>query len=117
MMYNAHGLTPFYEWVRFALLRGRPFMSPREVVFVYNESPGTKVFTRKEVAELFAQFASLTLRTVVDSGDTADFDLSPRYRADPLIRLGHGVLSRLQVCRPVIPARLGTTMLIEARKT
>ena len=65
---------------------------------------------------LFANFSECQIRTVVDSGDTLNFQLSTRYEGDPFIRAAFKIFGFLKYLRPIIPSRLGTTMLIEAKK-
>ncbi len=117
MIYNALGLTIGYEWLLHAVLKKfQPWKSPREIVYYHNESLGTKLYSRREARALFADFSQCHIRTVVDSGDTLNFQLSARYERDPVIRAAFKIFGFLKYLRPIIPARLGTTMLIEATK-
>ena len=52
MIYNRHSLHTFYRWGRFALLRGKPWMSFAQVLHHHMESPGTKGYTLGEVRTL-----------------------------------------------------------------
>lgn len=54
MIYNRHSLHTFYRWGRYALLRGRPFMTFAQVLHDHMESAGTKGYTQAEVASLAA---------------------------------------------------------------
>ena len=116
MIYNARGLTFFYQWVLFGLLKMQPWRSPREIAFYHNESLGTKLYSPKEARSLFSCFRTVDVQTVVDAGDTFNFELSQRYRQVSLIRHLHRTLKFFRSLKPVLPATLGTTMLIEAIK-
>lgn len=116
MIYHARGLTVFYQWVLFALLKMQPWRSPRDIFFHHNESPGTKLYTKAEARRLFSCFRAMDIRTLVDAGDTFNFELSPRYRRVALIRQLHRTLAFFRHFQKVLPSGLGTTMLIEAVK-
>jgi SAM-dependent methyltransferase len=116
MIYNLNGLTAFYEWCLFALLRGRPWLSRRQIMATYNESPGTKLYTAGEARSLFDKFGTVQIRTVIDSGDCLDFMLSERYCKRSAIRFAFAVAPLLRPLIRALPSRFGTTMLIEARK-
>jgi len=58
MVYNRHSLHAFYRWGKFALLRGKPWMSFGDVLFHHMESAGTKGYT---LAEIHSMLESLPL--------------------------------------------------------
>jgi SAM-dependent methyltransferase len=115
MIYNLSGLSVFGVWLVFGLLRGRPMLSRRQLMAVYNESPGTKLHTVSEAKQLFAQFQRAEIQTVLDSGDTLQFSVSSRYARNPALRAAF-LLS--PILRPLLghQSRFGTTMLVEAVK-
>jgi ubiquinone/menaquinone biosynthesis C-methylase UbiE len=116
MIYNALGLTYFYEWLVLCAVKKRLIRSIREAVFYYNESLGTKLYTVREARALFSAFRYIRLRTIVCAGDVLDFELSERYRQVPLIRNSKRLLTPIKYLRPLIPLALGGFMLIEATK-
>ena len=116
MIYNARGLTFFYEWLILCLVKRRLFRSVREAVFYYNESLGTKLYTKREARQLFSPFQSVRIRTVVCHGDLLDFELSERYRQVWLIRTLKKLFAPVKYLRPLIPSAFGAFMLIEAKK-
>jgi ubiquinone/menaquinone biosynthesis C-methylase UbiE len=59
MLYGRRSLKVLKTWIWFALLRGRVWMSFREVVSKFVESPGTKSYTQKEIKKLFSDYASV----------------------------------------------------------
>ena len=116
MIYHSGGFTWKYQWILFALLRLKPWQSLKEIAYQYNESPGTKIYSLKEAKDLFQLFTDLKIETVVDAGDTLDFQLSNRYRNNFLIRIIKSTFFFLKYLRSYLPSFLGTTMLIQARK-
>jgi SAM-dependent methyltransferase len=65
MMYNRRSLFTFQLWVRYALLRGKPWRSFADVLWNHMESVGTKAYTYPELQALFGPFEHLSLRTVM----------------------------------------------------
>lgn len=53
MIYNRHSLFACYMWLRFALLKGKPFQTISTILAKHQESPGTKAYTFKEAANMF----------------------------------------------------------------
>ena len=58
MLYHRHSWVAGAAWVRFCLLRGKPFASLRTAVG-HVESPGTQAFTRAELSALLPQLDRL----------------------------------------------------------
>jgi ubiquinone/menaquinone biosynthesis C-methylase UbiE len=56
MVYNKYSCTAFYQYLRCALLKGKPFMSMAKVMFHYQESIGTKVYTIAEMKRIVARY-------------------------------------------------------------
>lgn len=55
MLYNRRSLYAFYHYLKFALLRGRPFRSFSDVIYHHWESLGTKAYTLSEVEAMVAK--------------------------------------------------------------
>jgi ubiquinone/menaquinone biosynthesis C-methylase UbiE len=53
MLYNRHSLNAVHSWVKYALLKGRPWKSIRWVMWHYQESVSTTTYTRAEIVKLF----------------------------------------------------------------
>ena len=65
MLYSRRSFFAAGLWLRYALLRGRPWRSFADVIGKHLESPGTKAFTQAELERLFASFGSVdTMRFV-----------------------------------------------------
>ena len=54
MLYNRHSHCAFQSWVKFALLKGRPWKSFRWVMWHHQESIATTTYTRSEIFKMFA---------------------------------------------------------------
>jgi len=117
MMYNARGLSFKYNWIMHALIKKfEPWKSIREMVFYHNESVGTKIYTKEEVKNLFCRFRKIDIKTIVDAGDTLNFQLSDKYKDDILVKSLQRIFGFIKYFRPYIPSRLGSTMLVQAVK-
>jgi ubiquinone/menaquinone biosynthesis C-methylase UbiE len=77
MLYHRRSLVALQRWARFALLRGQPWRSLKDVLWHHLESIGTKAYTRREVEQLFAAFRGVEVRPVLTAEDT-------RYLPRPL---------------------------------
>jgi hypothetical protein len=73
MIYGRRSVLTFKLWVRHALLKGRPWRSPSDVVWHHVESIGTKAYTVAEARALFASFAEVEAKPVLTTYDTALF--------------------------------------------
>ena len=69
MLYARHSWLGFGAWVRWALLRGRPWRSIADVLARHLESPGTKAYTEAEIRVLFDRFSFVDVRRVVTPYD------------------------------------------------
>lgn len=69
MVYQKYSLVGYMLWIRYALMRLRPFTSLAEIYGRYLESPGTKAFTPGEVQELFKGAAHLAMKVELSHGD------------------------------------------------
>jgi SAM-dependent methyltransferase len=95
MLYARHSMVAYRKWVGNALKAGRPWRSLSSVIWDHMESVGTKAYTEKEVAGLFAPFADCRTTRFLTPYDTEG--LSPS-----LVRL--------------LPAALGWNIAIEATR-
>lgn len=69
MLYSRRSWLALGAWVRWGLLRGRPWASVSEVLAAHLESPGTHAYTRRELDELFRSFSSVEYERRVTSYD------------------------------------------------
>jgi SAM-dependent methyltransferase len=95
MLYGRYSWVAFGLWIRFALLRGRPWHSLADVIAERMESEGTKAFTRGELEKLFASVDELQIEPVVTPYD--------RRWAGPFVRLAGDRLGWFVVVRGTRP--------------
>jgi ubiquinone/menaquinone biosynthesis C-methylase UbiE len=62
MLYGRHSPLVFKVWFSRALLRGRPWLSLRRVVYEHVESIGTKAYTPGELRGMFSAFTDLKIK-------------------------------------------------------
>ena len=113
MVYSKWSLIGFMLWLRYGLLRGRPFTSLREIYDRYLESPGTKAYTVAEARALCSGFSEVRIRTVLTHGDLLSSDAGQRHRG-PLLSVARRIWPRW-LFKAVVPT-MGVYMLIECRK-
>lgn len=56
MLYNRHSIYVFNQWVKFALLQGKPWQSLGSILWQHIESKGTKGYTRPELRQMLSKF-------------------------------------------------------------
>ena len=113
MIYHKWSFVGIMLWLRYALLRLRPFTSLSDIYASHLESPGTKAYSVAEARSLFRNFRSVDIRTVLTHGDLLSSQAGQRHG---------GIL--LHVARRVWPRGLiklffprnGLFMLITAMK-
>jgi ubiquinone/menaquinone biosynthesis C-methylase UbiE len=69
MMYGRRSVNAFRLWVRYALLRGRPWHTFRHVIWHRMESLGTKAYSRRELRQLFAEFTEVAVTPIITPYD------------------------------------------------
>lgn len=70
MLYGIYSVAVFRGWVKYALLRGRPWHGLRHVVWHHIESIGTKAYTEGELRELFGEFGQVETTPILCLSDT-----------------------------------------------
>lgn len=93
MLYHKWSLVGLMLWVRYALLRLRPWLTLEAVYARYLESPGTKAYSKREIRTLFADFADVRIRIVLSHGDLLESDAGQRHRG-PLLSLARLIWPR-----------------------
>ena len=79
MVYNIYGIYTIGQWVKHALLRGRPWKSLGWVLWHHMESIGTKGYTRPELVRMFRKLPLeyFRIHTEVCSGDVLSASAFP----------------------------------------
>lgn len=69
MLYHRHSVVAYRRWLQHSLKDRRLWRSTAAVIANYMESPGTKAYSRQEATELFQDFTSCRLQTIVTPWD------------------------------------------------
>lgn len=69
MMYGRYSLFSLKMWVRYALLRGKPWTSFADVLWNHMESIGTKAYTVSELKNLFSSFNMVEATPITTQAD------------------------------------------------
>lgn len=113
MIYHSISLIGAMLWIRYALLRGRPWTSLRTIYANHLESPGTKAYTVAEARALMNGFTDIRIRTVLTHGDLLESEAGQRHRG-AVLSLAKAVWPR-PLIRRMLPT-FGLFMLIEGTK-
>jgi SAM-dependent methyltransferase len=113
MIYHKWSFVGYMLWLRYALLRGRPFTSLATIYDRYLESAGTKAYSVSEAKQLFSAFRDVSIATVLTHGDLLTSIAGQRHTG-PALRIARRVWPR-RLIRTLAP-RQGLFMLIEGRK-
>jgi len=76
MFYNRRSLAGIVAWLKFALLKGKPWRSIFYVLYHYNESIGTKAYTNAELRNIFKDFNTLKVTPLVT---VSDYNYLPKF--------------------------------------
>ncbi len=113
MIYHKWSMIGLMLWIRYGLLRLRPWRSLEVIYAEHLESPGTKAYSIAAARELFHEFRDVRIRTVLTHGDLLTSDAGQRHRGF-LLRCARIIWPR-GLIRALAPWA-GLFMLIEARK-
>jgi SAM-dependent methyltransferase len=80
MVYQKYSLVGYMLWIRYALMRLRPFTSLAQIYGRYLESPGTKAFTPGGARELFKGAAHLAVKVELSHGDLLNSLAGQRHK-------------------------------------
>lgn len=83
MVYHLYSWVTLMLYVVYGLAKGKPFKSPRQIVFEYLESPGTKVYTKSEVRTIFEKqgFKNIKIYTKLSPADSLKIKPSSKYNS------------------------------------
>jgi ubiquinone/menaquinone biosynthesis C-methylase UbiE len=115
MVYHTPSWTGWMLWAIHGLLRGRPLKSPKQLVYERLESPGTKVFSVRQITDLLQEtgFENVSARTQLGPGDLLTIKPSGRYQSLPA-RVIWKTYPRWLV--RLLGDRFGLGLLVEARR-
>ena len=71
MLYNRHSVYAFNQWVKYALLRGKPWKTLKWILWHHMESVGTKGYTRRELSGWLQRLPleTISVHTEITSAD------------------------------------------------
>ncbi len=69
MFYSKYSIATIIAWVKFALLKGKPWRSINYVMYNFNESIGTKTYTNSGLIKLFKDFKIIKITPFVTISD------------------------------------------------
>lgn len=113
MIYHTWSMVGLMLWVRYGLMRLRPWTSMRTIYARHLESPGTKAYTVTEATELMRGFDGVRIRTVLTHGDLLASEAGQRHRGIALA-FAKAIWPRW-IIRTLLPGA-GLFMLIEATR-
>lgn len=80
MIYHTYSFVGYMLWMRYALMRLRPYTSLKTIYSRYLESPGTKAYTVNEAKQLFSAYRQVQIDTVLTHGDLLTSDAGQRHK-------------------------------------
>jgi ubiquinone/menaquinone biosynthesis C-methylase UbiE len=113
MIYHKWSLIGYMLWMRYALLRLRPWMTLERIYAQHLESPGTKAYSVREATRMFAAFGTVQVHTVLTHADLLESAAGQRH-GGALLSLARRLWPRSVLRR--CAKGLGLFMLIEATK-
>jgi SAM-dependent methyltransferase len=113
MIYHRWSLVGLMLWIRYALVRLRPWLSLKDIYGQFLESSGTKAYSVAEARQLFSAFSEVKISTVLTHGDLLESEAGQRHRG-VLLAVAKRMWPRAFI-RRFLP-RHGLFMLIEVRK-
>ncbi len=115
MIYHKHAPVGWMLWVRYGLLKLRPFVGMKEIYSSYLESPGTKAYTIEEARHLSKNFSDFEVNIELSTGDLLEADAGSRHEG-PLLSLARLIYPRflIRLLSRFVP--IGLFMLITVKK-
>jgi hypothetical protein len=80
MIYHKHSPVGWMLWMKYGLLKLKPFRSLTSIYAEYLESPGTKAYTVNEAYELTKLFPKREVRVQLSFGDLLDGNIGIRHK-------------------------------------
>ena len=113
MIYHKYSLVGYMLWLRYGLLRGRPFRSLSSIYAEHLESPGTKAYSLEEARQMFQGFSSVHARSYLCIGDTLEGSAGQRHPS-LLLTVVRAIWPR-KLVRRFFPNH-GLTLIIDATR-
>lgn len=115
MIYHKYSLVGYMLWIRYALMRGKPWVSLDAIYDQHLESPGTKAYSLRQAQQLFTSFNIISLHTHMTHADLLTSEAGQRHRGSLLriakllwprrllkrILAGHGLELMISCVKPL----------------
>ncbi len=111
MIYHKWSMVGYMLWIRYALLRLRPWLTLDHVYAHFLESPGTKAYTVAQARRMFSAFGKVDIEVVLTHGDLLESGAGQRHKG-ALLSMARRLLPR-KTLRKWAPGQ-GLFMLIHA---
>ena len=113
MIYHTWSIVGMMLWVRYGLLRFRPWLTLQETYGQHLESPGTKAYTRRQAKALLTGFTDIHIQTQLTHGDLLSSGAGQRHQGT-LLTIARLFWPRWLIRR--IASGMGLFLLIKAKK-
>jgi hypothetical protein len=80
MIYHKYSMVGYMLWLRYALMRFKPFMTLNEIYSRHLESPGTKAYSIQEAYKLFSGAKDIKIKTILGHGDLLTSQAGQRHK-------------------------------------
>jgi ubiquinone/menaquinone biosynthesis C-methylase UbiE len=113
MIYHKWSMVGYMLWVRYALMRLRPWLSLKYIYCNYLENYGTQAFTVAEARRLFSLFGDVMISITLSHGDLLTSEAGQRHRG-PLLDIARAIWPRWLIRK--LLKKHGLFMMIRAVK-
>jgi ubiquinone/menaquinone biosynthesis C-methylase UbiE len=80
MIYHTASMVGYMLWMRYAMLRGKPWRTLSDIYAKHLESPGTKAYSIEETRRMFSKFEKSQVRSQLSFGDLLLGEVGQRHR-------------------------------------
>jgi len=115
MIYHRYSIAGALLWLRYGLLKGRPFVGLDYIYHHYLESPGTKAFTVAETREMFKEFETVKTEVTLCFGELLQGEAGQRHNSK-LLQIAKKIWPRPVIKAIAAPFNLGLFLMITAKK-
>ena len=115
MIYHRYSPTGWMLWVKYGLLKGKPWRGLASIYAEHLESPGTKAYTIKEAQELTKSFSNSEISVQLSFGDLLEGDVGARHKG-AMLSIAKTLYPRLLVRMLAKFLPIGLGLLITVRK-
>ena len=113
MVYQTWSLVGLMLWLRYGLGCGKPWTSMAKIYATHLESPGTKAYTCREAAQLFAGASGVVTRVELTHGDLLESGAGQRHKGR-VLALARRIWPRWLLRR--VARQFGLFLLVSGKK-